>query len=148
MDENTFERWTQIKDFRNCPKTLDDLQKIKYNKNVADWDLIKRERKTISDINGKGWSDSFRSKAINTYYEFREQGIEFTDHGIARFLQRGMSFEKIVELDGKPFNYKQQDQKYVKFYDKLAIIYTKDKKQIVSVVERKTIKEGWDENKD
>ena len=146
MDQNTLERWEKIKDFRNCPKILEDLQEIKYNKS-NEWEVLKRERKTISDINDKQWTDSFRQKAIDTYYEFREYGIEFTDHGIARFLQRGISFEKVVEIDRKSFNYEQEDQKCVKFYDKLAIIYTQDKTQIISVVERKTAKGDWNEIK-
>ena len=147
IDQNTFDRWQTIQDFRNCPKTLEDLQKIKYNKDTANWELLKRERKTISDINSKDWTDTFRDKAIDTYYHFREKGIEFTDHGIARFLQRGISFEKVVEFNRKPFNYKQEDQKSIKFYNKLAIIYTQDETQIVSVIERKTIKGDWHEIK-
>ncbi len=145
-DENTLNRWTNVKNFRNCPETLENLQGIKYNK-PNEWEVLKRERKTISDINDKQWTDSFRQKAIDTYYEFRKYGIEFTDHGIARFLQRGISFEKVVEIDSKPFNYEQKDQKCVKFYDKLAIIYTQDKTQIISVVERKTVKGDWNEIK-
>lgn len=144
MDQNTFDRWTKEKDFRNCPKTLEDLQEIKYNKDTRNWDLLKRERKTISDINAKQWTDSFRQKAIATYYKFREKGIEFTDHGIARFLQRGISFEKAVKLNKQAFNYRQKDKKYIKFYEQLAIIYTEDKKEIISVVERKVAKGDWD----
>ncbi len=146
LDENTLNRWKSIKNFRNCPKSLENLQKIKYNKH-AQWDLLKRERKTIEDINGKNWSEDFRNKALDTYYYFRDKNVEFTDHGVARLLQRGIPFEKVLEIDGKSFNYKQKDLKYVKFYNALAIIYTKDKKEIVSIVERKTIKEAWDEIK-
>lgn len=144
MDENTFKRWTQIKDFRNCPKTLDDLQEIKYNKNVDGWDLIKRERKTISDINGKNWSEGFRSKAIDTYYEFREHGIEFTDHGIARLLAR-MSKDTFLEIHKQPFNYRQSDGRLVKYYNDQAVIYLPDTLEVVSVVvNRKKPKEDWD----
>jgi hypothetical protein len=144
MDQNTFERWGLVKDFRNCPQTLDKLQEIKYNK-VEQWELLKRERKTVSDINAKQWTKSFHDKAIDTYYHFREYGIEFTDHGVARFLQRNIVFDKVVELSKKPFNYIEQDKKYIKFYDSLAIIYTEKQKEIVSVVKRATIKGDWNE---
>ncbi len=148
MDQNTFDRWIKVNNFRNCPKTVEDLQEIKYNKDTAKWDLLKRERKTISDINAKNWTVSFHKKAIDIYYDFRKEGIEFTDHGVARCLQRNISFEKIIELNKKPFNYRQGDQKQIKFYEQLAIIYTQDKVEIVSVVERKTAKGDWYEIKD
>ena len=45
MDTNTFTRWQKVKDFRNCPKTLEELQEIKYNKNTENWTLLKRERR-------------------------------------------------------------------------------------------------------
>ena len=87
MDTNTLNRWKTIKDFRNRPKTVEDLQGIKYNKS-SQWELLKRERKTISDMNGKNWTDSFHNKAIDTYCHFRKKGVEFTDHGVARYLSR------------------------------------------------------------
>ena len=144
VDENTYNRWVKVQNFRNCPKTLEDLQKIKYNK-PNEWEVLKRERTTIEKINEKKWTDSFREKAINTYYLFRKKGIEFTDHGVAKYLQRNISFDKVLEIDKKPFNYVQKDKKYIKFYDGLAIIYTETKKEIVSVVPRNNIKGEWDE---
>lgn len=145
MDTNTFTRWSKVKDFRNCPKTLEDLQKIKYNRNTENWTLLKRERKTISDINDKNWTDNFRSKAIDTYYEFREYGIEFTDHGVARFLSR-MSKNDFLEIHRQPFNYIQSDGRLVKYYNDQAVIYLPDTREVVSViVNRRKPKEDWDE---
>ena len=39
MDQNTLERWEKIKAFRNCPKILEDLQEIKYNKS-NEWEVL------------------------------------------------------------------------------------------------------------
>lgn len=144
-DENTLGRWKNIRDFRNCPKTLEKLQQIKYNKDKERWEQLKREKKTINDINGKQWSDSFHERAVDTYYQFRESGIELTDHGVARFLQRSISFDVVVEMNRKPFNYSQHDGKKIKFYDQLAIIYTSDAKEIISFVERRNAKGDWNE---
>ena len=144
-DENTLVRWKNIKNFRYCPKTLEKLQKIKYNKDKELWEQLKREKKTIIDINGKQWSASFRERAVDTYYQFRESRIELTDHGVARFLQRKISFDFVVETNLKPFNYSQLDGKKIKFYDEIAIIYTSDEKEIVSFVERRNVKDDWDE---
>ena len=84
--------------------------------------MLKRERTTIEKINGKNWTDSFHKKAIDTYYHFRGKSIEFTDHGVARYLSR-MTEEQFWEIHNKPFNYKQEDGKLVKYYGNTAIIY-------------------------
>ena len=143
-DENQFERWKKVKGFRNCPETLDKLQEIKYN-DSEEWERLKRERKTLSDIQEKPWTDTFREKAIKTYYEFREHGVEFTDHGVARFLSR-MTKEDFWKIHTQPFNYVQDDGRMIKYYGNQAIIYLPDTKEIVSViVNRRTAKEGWNE---
>ena len=71
--------------------------------------------------------------------------MEFTDHGIARFLSRKFSIETIEKINSKPFNYYQDDGKKVKYYDKIAVIYSAENDLVVSVIERKTIKENWHE---
>ncbi len=145
-DENTLNRWKEVKNFRNSPKTVEDLQKIKYNKNTEAWERLKRERTTIAKIDDKPWTDTFKEKAINAYYDFREKGIEFTDHGIARFLQRGFSLEEIVGIDKKPFNFEQDDGKKIKYYSSIAVVYTSDEKEIVSVIKNvKRAKGEWHE---
>ncbi len=145
MDTNTFTRWQKVKDFRNCPKTLEELQEIKYNKSTEQWERLKRERKTISDINEKPWTDTFHDKAIDTYYEFRRNGIELTDHSVARILQRGFSVKEICNIDKNRFNYIQADGKYVKYYNNIAVIYANNQKEIVSVLRRPKQSEKWNE---
>ena len=147
MDKNTFDRWIKIRNFRNCPQTVEDLQKIKYNKDAEEWVLLKRERKTISEINAKNWTESFYNKAIDTYYKFREKGIEFTDHGVARYLSR-MTESEFLSIHKKPFNYIQSDGRLVKYYDNTAIIYDAQTKEVVSIVnDRKKARSDWDEIK-
>ena len=108
---------------------------------------MKRERKTIADINEKKWTDSFRGKAIDTYYHFREKGIEFTDHGVTRYMAR-MEEGEFITIHEKPFNYMQADGRLVKFYDNKAIIYNAETKEIVSCyVDQKRIKDDWSEIK-
>ena len=148
MDTNTLERWKSVENFRNRPKTVENLQEIKYNKDTTKWEQLKRERKTISDINGKPWTDSFKAKAVDAYYHFREKGIEFTDHGIARYLSR-MTEEEFWAIHNKPFNYKQEDGRLVKYYGNTAIIYLPDTKEVVSIVnDRKQARSDWSEIKD
>ena len=56
------------KNFRNCPETLEKLQEIRYN-NKEIWEQLKRERNTVNDINKKAWTEAFKGKSIDTYYD-------------------------------------------------------------------------------
>ena len=134
-----------LKEDPDFPKTLAKFQEIKYNKDVITYQRLKRENATISSIKKKGWSETFTKKAISAYYEFKAKNIEFTDHGIARYLSRNFNVETIEKINGRPFNYYQDDGKKVKFYDGIAIIYSGENDLVVSVIERKNIKEDWHE---
>lgn len=131
----------------NIPESLVKFQELKYNKDSIEYELLKREKKTISDIKGKKWNPTFEQKAIETFYEFREEGIELADHGVARLLSRFA--DKKTELKeickDKPFNYLQDDGRRIKFYDKIAVVYLKDTDEVVSVVGRPAAKEEWSE---
>lgn len=142
MDTKTLNRWGKIKNFRNYPKTLEKLQEIKYNK-LNEWEVLKRERKTIEDINGKNWTEDFKQKAFDAYYKFREKGVEFTDHGLVRFLAR-MTKEEFWTIHNKPFNYIQADGRLVKYYDNTAIIYNAKTKEIVSCyAKQRKLRSDW-----
>ena len=103
QDTTTLERWEKVNNFKNFPKTLDKLQDIKYNK-PKQWERLKRERKTIEDLNSKNWSETFYKKAVDTYYYFRDKGVEFTDHGLVRYMAR-MDENLFWEIHNKPFDY-------------------------------------------
>ena len=134
-----------LKDDPDFPKTLAKFQKIKYNKDVVLYQKLKREKSTVSSINQKGWSESFTRKAVSTYYEFKAKNIEFTDHGVARFLQRGFDKEMIIEIcKNYPFNYIQNDGKKIKFYKGTAIVYSTQNDEVVSIVRRDKPKKEWE----
>ena len=136
-----------LKDAPDFPKTLAKFQEIKYNKDTALYQKLKREKNTIFSIKQKGWSESFTRKAVSAYYEFKARNIEFTDHGVARFLSRDFSVDLVERINNKPFNYCQNDGKKIKFYEGTAVIYTAENDLVVSVIERKNIKEDWHEIK-
>lgn len=64
-------------------------------------------------------------------------GIEFTDHGVARFLAR-MTEKEFLEIHGKPYNYAQSDGRLVKYYNGTAIIYNQNTGEVVSIVNDRT----------
>ena len=106
---------------------------------------LAKEKSTVSSINQKGWSESFTRKAVSTYYEFKAKNIEFTDHGVARFLQRGFDKEMIIEIcKNYPFNYIQNDGKKIKFYKGTAIVYSTQNDEVVSIVRRDKPKKEWE----
>ena len=128
----------------NLPKTLAEFQELWYNKNKGAYQKLQREKHTISAINNKGWSESFTKKAVESYYEFRKRDIEFTDHGVARFLQRGFDKETIIAIcKNNSFNFIQQDGKKIKFYKGIAIIYSDQTEEIVSILQRGGPKKEW-----
>ena len=134
-----------LKDDPDFPKTLAKFQEIKYNKDVVLYQKLKREKSTVSSINQKGWSESFTRKAVSTYYEFKAKNMEFTDHGVARFLQRGFDKEMIIEIcKNYPFNYIQNDGKKIKFYKGTAIVYSTQNDEVVSIVRRDKPKKEWE----
>lgn len=53
--------------------------------------------------------------------------------------------EEFLGVNKNSFNYKQEDGKRIKFYNSLAIIYNKNETEVVSIVNRKTPKEEWNE---
>ena len=133
-----------LKDAPDFPKTLAKFQEIKYNKDTALYQKLKREKNTIFSIKQKGWSESFTRKAVSAYYEFKARNIEFTDHGVARFLQRGFGMDTVLDIcKNHPFNFIQEDGKKVKFYKGLAIIYSRQTEEIVSIVQRNKPKREW-----
>ena len=134
-----------LKEDPDFPKTLAKFQEIKYNKDVIPYQRLKRENATISSIKKKGWSETFTKKAISAYYEFKAKNIEFTDHGIARFLQRGFDMDTVLDIcKNYSFNFIQEDGKRVKFYKGLAIIYSTSTEEIVSIVQRDKPKKEWE----
>ena len=143
-----YEKYIEYKDVLKSdpdfPKTLAKFQEIKYNEDKTLYQKLKREKHTVSEIKGKGWSESFTQKAVTAYYEFKGKGIEFTDHGIARFLQRGFDKEEIANIcENYPFNFIQEDGKKIKFYKGTAIIYSSQDEEIVSILHRQKPNKEW-----
>ncbi len=143
-DDQQYERWKGILGAERMPKTLDKFEKLKYNKKYKQrFAQLKRERDIIKAINQKQWTDTFKEKARNTYYSLRESGIEISDHGVARFLQRGYTEEQLIEIHKKPFNYSQTDGKKVKFYNQIAVVYNSEETEVVSILDRLKKRGDW-----
>jgi SPP1 gp7 family putative phage head morphogenesis protein len=135
---------------KETPKSLDDFQNLKYT-NSEGWEAKKREYGTISKIKNKeSYSDEYRGKLLSTYYDFKKEGYEFTDHSLNRYLGQKtgkdkVSFKKdeLLSVLGKDVNYLDGDGRTVKFYDGISVIQNNDTNEIISIVTRSKPKEGW-----
>lgn len=134
---------------KNAPKNLAEFQKIKYNGSEV-WESKKREYATINKIlNKETYSEEYRNKLISTYYDFKNEGYEFTDHSLNRFLGQKSGKDKVhfdknklLEVLKRDINYIEGDRS-IKFYDNIAVIQNSITKEVVSIVTRGKPKGGW-----
>lgn len=133
-----------------APSSIDEFQNLKYNDD--EWKKLEREYDTILKIKNKeSYSDEYRQKLIDTYYEFRKEGYEFTDHSLNRFLgqksgkaKKNFTKDELLTVLGKEANYYEAEtERTVKFYEGISIIQNKGTKEVVSIVTRNKKKEGW-----
>lgn len=147
-DYKQYRRWTRrLSRGPYMPKSLADFQDLKYNK-IDKFEVLKRENRTISKIEHKDkWTPKFKEKTIEEYYFFRQNGIEFSEHGIARCVQRqqthGIKKDDIIELSKRGFDYYEEDNKLIKQWNGLVLVYSSETNEIVTVEKRKTVKSTW-----
>lgn len=125
--------------------SVENYRDIKYN-NKERWQQINREVNTIKMINRhNSFSDNFKQKVKNIYYEFRDYGHELDMHCAERFIKRlnkdEFTKEEILDVLNKDFNMKQiSDDRPVKFYNNIQVIYTKDGVEVHNAIKRS---EAW-----
>lgn len=132
------------------PKDIGRFRALKYDK-PEKWQQKERAFRTVRELGRKeSWTDEFRNKAINTYFELLDKNIEFSGHGMGRLLDRvrkgEFSIEDIIRQSKQPFNYIQKDGKKIKYYNKLTMIYNESGTEVVSVVFRNNKKDDWNES--
>lgn len=135
----------------DVPKDFEKFREMKYN-DVEKWNGKIREFTTVSKIKKKeSYSDLYRKKMLDTYYDFKKEGFEFTDHSLNRFLGQKtgkgkLSFgkEELLNVLKMPPNYRESKDRNVKFYSGIAVIQNQNTKEIVSIVTREGAKKGWE----
>ena len=60
-DFRQYENYKNILGKNRLPRSVSDFQKMKYNE-IEKWATLKREKATISSIDSKSWSDSYKGK--------------------------------------------------------------------------------------
>lgn len=132
-----------------APESLAEYYRIKYNEPER-WARLRRDHDTLLKIDQKSWSPEFKQKAVDTFLAFQAEGVEISDHGVARFLARSngakgflpYTVKEIVLQMRMPINYRQNDGRVVRLYKDRAVISTPEG-IIVSVINRKHPKDSW-----
>lgn len=148
-DEIQYNKYKEVLGETNLPKNLDSFRDLKYNK-TDEWNNLKKSYRTVKEFDEKLWTDEFKAKAKQLYFEFKKDGIEFSSHAVSRFLSRQentngivYTYADIVKQCKLPANYKQADERQVKYYNNIAIIYNAKNDTVVSLVNRKNPKKDW-----
>lgn len=129
-------------------KNLVVFKNLKYT-NTERFNELSRQFETFKKIEAKNWSEEFKNKARITYNQFKENGIEMSDHALSRFLSRQeqkgfepFTIEDIVKQHNMPVNYL-QDGRLIRYYNKRALIYSEETGEMVSIVQRNNPKGEW-----
>ena len=147
-DQRQFERYKNVIGSSASGKRFDKFQDLKYNE-PKEFAKMQRNYKTFKAIDGKTWSDEFKTKAKETYKKFRKHDIEMSDHALARFLDRSkkagtpMTVQSLAEQHKKPVNF-YDGEKSIRFYDEIAMVSNTETGEIVSLVRRKNAKKDWE----
>lgn len=145
-DEKEFKRILKVLGYP-VVENLDKYRNIKYN-DIERYEQINREVNTMEMINKKDWSDPFKKKLKKFYYEFRKEGHEFNMHGLERtnkrILEGKFTEKEVLEVLNKDFNKRQiVDDRPVKFYNGIQVVYIDDEIEILNVLKRS---ETWKED--
>lgn len=110
-------------------------------------------QEVYDDITNKdGWSDMYKQKCISTVKRFyKRYGIILSDHACTRFVsqktgkgKKHYSETDLVSIWNKNANYKESNNRLVKFQNEIAIIYNIMNNIVVSIVVRKKPKKSWE----
>ncbi len=135
----------------SAPKTFKEFQTLKYD-NPAKYQQLKREYRTIGEIERLNGSEEYKQKLIKTYYEFRNNGVEMGAHALERVIgqKKGktpFTVDDAVKIMHKKPNYFQEKKgRTIRHYPPLTIVCNKKTDEVVTiVVDRKTLRPDWRE---
>lgn len=130
--------------------SLDKFGNIKYN-DSEQWEKLQKKFSTYQEIDGKNWSEEFKTKSKLAYGRFEKEDIEMSVHALSRLPRLNkpgipeVSENELIEfIHGFP-NYREGDNKLIYFDHERQLLVVKNTMtdEIISVVRRKSLKEEW-----
>lgn len=147
-DQKQFEKYKDLLGKKHLPPTLEKFQTLKYTEK-EEWEKTNRAFKTMNEVQGKDWADTFKEKARDTFWTACAEGVEISCHGLGRYLNRrdkvtgGYSLEQLIQNAKKPANYVQNDGRPIHFYDGAALVFSVKTNELISFIDRTTVSEKW-----
>lgn len=148
-DKELFNSMKEVLGGKYAPKSFDAFQDLKYN-NTDKWDSLLNEYNVIKKIDEKDFTDEYKQKLKNVFYTLKNTGYDSGYHALGRIVgqkkskgKREFTINELLDILSKPINYLEEPNRIVRFYTGIAVIQNADNGQIVSIVTRKNIKEGW-----
>jgi SPP1 gp7 family putative phage head morphogenesis protein len=141
------------KTVRNLPESFEKFQDLKYNE-VDKWKQFQREFRTVNRLRDPSkYTPEFRQKLVDTYYQFRDGGMELVDHAVKRFVgqktgkgKSPMTMETLFSIWAKKPNFYEIENgvsKSIRFYKNIAIISEDPTNEVVTFVSRNKAKGEW-----
>lgn len=130
--------------------SLDKFGNIKYN-DSEQWEKLQKKFSTYQEIDGKNWSEEFKTKSKLAYGRFEKKDIVMSVHALSRLPRLNkpgipeVSENELIEfIHGFP-NYREGDNKLIYFDHERQLLVVKNTMtdEIISVVRRKSLKEEW-----
>lgn len=106
-------------------------------------------RHTLKKLADKNWTPGFKAKAFKFYRETSKDGVEFTDHGVSRALDRainkkGYTTQDIIKIaKSKPIFIQTEDGRVVHSDGIIHLLRNPNTGDIVSVSDRKKPRKDW-----
>lgn len=134
----------------NVPKDFEKFREIKYN-SVEAWNVLKKAKRTFSEIEHKPWSDEFKIKSKQSFIRFSNHGVILSTHALGRLPRLNkpglpkVTEDELIKLIKEKPRYTENDDRWIHFDSEkqLLAIENRNTKDIVSVVRRKNPKEEW-----
>ena len=134
------------------PKDFDSFRELKYN-NPDKWRTLQKTKRIYTEIDKKNWTDEFKLKSKQSFKRFKDNGIIMSSHALSRLTRlNAEGLPVITESDlidfinnSKP-KYKEGTRDiYISKEKVLTVVQNSENKDIISIVRRSKIKNGWSE---
>lgn len=134
------------------PKDFDSFRELKYN-NPDKWRTLQKTKRIYTEIDKKNWTDEFKLKSKQSFKRFKDNGIMMSSHALSRLTRlNAEGLPVITESDlidfinnSKP-KYKEGTRDiYISKEKVLTVVQNSENKDIISIVRRSKIKNGWSE---
>lgn len=136
---------------KRAPKTYAEYKQLNHDEKTS----LRYDNRIVNYFKGEireRLSDSQKKQALEAYFNFKDEGIVFSDHAIARYIERMRrkdgtiiyNYNTVKSALKLPVNYvSQKDGRYVRYYNGIIYITEPDSDIVVTMMKRKKMK-GFD----